>query len=222
MMRRGMKTLCCVGVITGWWVVAAVSPATAAPDIDSMLPTATFGSQCIAAADPDSGDIYTGACRTDNASVTYYMDSSGTYELESPDRSIVQQVMANQVAPTDLSVSYDSSPTFSGSGETDVIYQEGSTGMPAGVLGMAWCNDPENGTTSLCDQFYIRIRGNGVIDLITAGHETGHAIGLGHPQWAYPAKLACDGAFAVMRAAYSCITGGSFGSLNVENINWVY
>lgn len=221
-MRRGVLASSFVCAISTGLFAVGVSPASATPDTDSLLPTATFGSQCEAAADPDSGYIYSGACRTDNASVTYYMDSSGTYELEAPDRSIVQQVMANQVTPTDLSVSYDSSPTFSGSGETDIIYQEGSTGMPADVLGMTWCNDPENGTTSLCDQFYIRIRGNGVIDLVTAGHETGHAVGLGHPQWAYPVHSACEYGFWVMRAAYSCITGGSFGPLNVENINWVY
>lgn len=45
------------------------------------VPTNTYAPTCIA------GQFAGVVCKTDNAAVTYYMDSSGTYELEAADRA---------------------------------------------------------------------------------------------------------------------------------------
>lgn len=124
--------------------------------------------------------------------------------------------------PTDLNVWYDTTPTWSGPGETDVVYQEGATGIPAGAVGMTWCNDPQNGTNHKCDQFYIRIRGAGGYGRITAGHETGHAIGLAHPSWGSPPRGPCKKMYQIMREYYSCIDTAKLGNMLTNNINWVY
>ena len=83
--------------------------------------------------------------------------------------------MARYRNNTVLTISYDSTPTFSGSAETDVIYQEGAFGMPDHVSGVTWCNDPVDGSKWRCDQSYIRMRGAGRINAKVATHETGHS-----------------------------------------------
>ncbi|BFO21167.1 hypothetical protein SHKM778_75550 [Streptomyces sp. KM77-8] len=74
---------------------------------DNIFPTSYYSGSC--RDDPDGGDGYV-TCLTDNSTLTYYMDSGGTYELEAVDKSNVRATMNNDYEPTDLSVSYDSSP----------------------------------------------------------------------------------------------------------------
>ncbi|MET9768045.1 hypothetical protein [Streptomyces sp. NPDC006415] len=64
-------------------------------------------------------------CLTDNATVYYYIDSGGAFELETPDRNAVKAAMSNEYAPTQLVIHYHTNPVFSGRGETDIVYQEG-------------------------------------------------------------------------------------------------
>lgn len=168
--------------------------------------------------DPDGGDGSVN-CLTDNEIVYYYMDSNGEYELESPDRSAVTGALRNEYSPTQLVIHYDSSPKFSGSGETDIIYQEGSTNLDSGTVGVTWCNDAAGTYSYECDQQYIRIRGNGAYDLSVACHESGHAVGLTHGRDAYPSLDNEDPRLGCMIA-----TGyeENLGSNNVANINSVY
>jgi len=83
-----------------------------------MVPTINYDKSCAEGSVSGGGTV----CQTDNSTLSYYMTSSGSFALESDDKQVVQQVLANQYAPTDLTVNYDSTPTFSGSGETDIIY----------------------------------------------------------------------------------------------------
>ncbi|MET8538635.1 hypothetical protein ABZV67_45025 [Streptomyces sp. NPDC005065] len=146
------------------------------------------------------------------------MDSGGEYELESPDRLAVTTTMGNEFSPTDLVIQLDSSPVFSGSGETDIIYQEGSTNLSENVIGVTWCNDAV-GDGIRCDQQYIRIRGNGTYDTSVACHETGHAVGLVHGDGANPrlgnedSRLGC-----MIKDGWN----NDLGSNNTGNINKVY
>ena len=73
---------------------------------------------------------------------------------------------------------------FSGSAETDVIYQEGA--VSGGFDGYTWCNDDSPAPKYVCDQTYIRIRGAGSYTRGLACHETGHSVGLLHGQNASP------------------------------------
>ncbi|MFJ6686824.1 hypothetical protein [Streptomyces werraensis] len=175
---------------------------------DTMVPTQNYGNYC--------GNA--NVCQTDNRDLTYYMDSGGTYELELIDRDFVRTAVSSDYGPTDLVISYDSSPSFSGSAETDHIWQEGSTGIASDAVGMAWCDDSVSGWS--CDQHYIRIRGNGYYTSSTTCHEMGHGVGLVHGTQAYPQRSNAD------VAAMGCMTtpsaSGDLGTNNFNNINATY
>lgn len=184
---------------------------------DNIFPTSYYSGSC--RDDPDGGDGYV-TCLTDNSTLTYYMDSGGTYELEAVDKSNVRATMNNDYEPTDLSVSYDSSPSFSGSAETDIIYQEGSTNIPSSSDGVTWCNDAVDGNGLRCDQQYVRIRGHGAYTRGMSCHETGHAVGLLHGSDASPRLSKTDSRLGCLVTPVGENTG--LGSNNRDNINGVY
>ncbi|MEV4946342.1 hypothetical protein [Streptomyces sp. NPDC053755] len=184
---------------------------------DNIHPTANNTGTCHN--DPDGGDGQI-SCRTDNAAVSYYMDSGGEYELESPDRTAVQSTMSNDYGPTDLTISYDSSPVFSGDAETDIVYQEGSTNLSDSSDGVTWCNDAVDGSSYGCDQQYIRIRGAGYYSRGLSCHETGHAIGLVHGQQASPRLTNTNTALGCMVTPVG--DGVGLGANNRDNINSVF
>ena len=193
-----------------------VVPAIAATD--NLVPTNTYAPVCLGR-DTPGGMV----CKTDNADVYYYMDSSGEYELEQGDRDNVAAVLSGQFSPTEIAIHYDSSPVFSGEGETDVIYQEGSTGLGEGVVGSTWCNDDVNSELYECDQTYIRIRGAGPMsDPKVVCHESGHAVGLTHGAQAAPIVNNDDAQLGCLRTPLTAISSGSLGSNQVSQINANY
>jgi hypothetical protein len=139
---------------------------------DGLRPTGNYDPGDCSKGGPGNGEV----CQTDNATVTYYMDSGGAYELEAPDRTAVQTAIANVYQPTQFSVSYQSPVVTSGSAETDWFFEEGDPG--SGFVGYTWCDDPVGGDK--CDQHYVRIRGNGAYTAPQVCHEAGHAAGLVH------------------------------------------
>ncbi|WRZ92699.1 hypothetical protein OHB54_28790 [Streptomyces sp. NBC_01007] len=184
---------------------------------DNLYPTANTVGTCHN--ESDGGDDYV-SCQTDNAAVTYYMDSSGDYELEEVDKDAVRLTMSSDYAPTDLTVSYDSSPSFEGSAETDIVYQEGETNIPSNLDGITWCNDAVDDSGVKCDQQYVRIRGAGHYSRGMSCHETGHAIGLVHGTRAYPALNNTDDRLGCMQTPVS--SGEALGANNRDNINSVF
>lgn len=173
--RRRITAVIAIGVAPVL-VIAGVAWAAAT---DNMFPTSVTGGTCWTG----MGNGY--PCQTDNKEVYFYMDSGGEYELEAVDKQTVNAAIDGEYRPTDLAFHYDSSPVFSGEGETDIIYQEGSTGLPDSAAGMTWC-DAKGGDGLDCDQQYIRIRGNGYYTYARVCHETGHAVGLQHGDNASP------------------------------------
>ena len=159
--------------------VLVVAGVAWAATTDNMFPTSHTGGTCWSG----MGNGY--PCQTDNKDVYFYMDSGGEYELEAIDKQTVNSAIDGEYRPTDLAFHYDSTPVFEGSGETDIIYQEGSTGLPDSAAGMTWCNGVGSHTKD-CDQQYIRIRGNGYYTYARVCHETGHAVGLQHGDNADP------------------------------------
>jgi hypothetical protein len=193
------------------------APAFAATD--NLVPTGTYSPICLGS----GGTIGDMVCQTDNSEVYYYMDSSGEYELEQGDRDNVAAVLSAQYSPTHLAIHYDSSPVFSGEGETDIVYQEGSTGLPDGVVGATWCNDDVNSAAYECDQTYIRIAGAGPMsDPKVVCHETGHAVGLTHGSEAYPVVSRSDSQLGCLRTPLTAITSNALGTNQVNQINANY
>ncbi|MGW1024170.1 hypothetical protein ACWD4J_10685 [Streptomyces sp. NPDC002577] len=205
----GIAAAVLAGVMVGSGVAWAATT-------DNMFPTAYTLSYCFNQEVGGSGQ----ACQTDDADVYYYMDSAGEYELEPRDRTIVVDMLANEYAPTDLARHYDSTPVFSGAGETDIIYQEGSTGLPSSADGSTWCNDASAADNEECDQQYIRIRGNDTYSPGLSCHETGHAVGLQHGNYSDPQLLMDDTRLGCLASPVGYFTG--LGANNVENINATY
>ncbi|MFF3691619.1 hypothetical protein [Streptomyces sp. NPDC002187] len=196
--------------LSGITVVAAAAVSWSAAT-DNLVPTNNYYVGCLEGM--SNGTV----CKTDNASVTYYMDSGGDDKLEDIDKATVRTVMAQQYAPTDLSISYDSSPSWSGSTETDIYYAEAT--VPGSDQGLTWCNDDSPGNYK-CDQQYVRIEGGGHYTPGLTCHETGHAVGLLHGQNASPTLPNQSPTLGCMKKA----TGfaDELGSNNKENINGNY
>ncbi|GAA2264042.1 hypothetical protein GCM10009853_016700 [Glycomyces scopariae] len=211
--RRLSVRAICLAAVT-FTTVAVTAGVAWAAYTDNMYPTPYANLGCHDENGPD-GKV---SCQTDNATLTYYMDSSGSNKLETVDRNAVNNVMTNVYGPTDFSVSYDSTPSFSGGAETDIVYQESSTGVSASADGVTFCN---NAADSLrCDQQYVRIRGGGHFVKGLTCHETGHAVGLVHGNQASPQKSKTDEALGCMETPTSSDEG--LQANNIANINATY
>jgi hypothetical protein len=154
----------------------------------------------------------------DRQRLYFYMDSHGEYELESPDRSSVNYFIDREFRPTSLAFHHDSSPVFSGSGETDIVHQEGSAGVSDDKEGITWF-DAAGGDGYDCDQQYIRIRGHGWYSTSVTCHETGHAVGLPHGSRSSPRLSNTDDDLGCMTTPAQT---GDLGFDNTQNINATY
>lgn len=146
---------------------------------DSMYPTDTFGyngEYC-----GDFGSSWSGDheyfCMTDNDSVSVYRQSS----LNSTAKQTIANALVEFNIDTVLDIWYPSSPTYSGSSETDIIYQDLDYAIP--YAGVAWCDDASG--LYVCDQHYVGFV-NDSFSPELACHESGHAVGLTHGVDAYP------------------------------------
>lgn len=195
--------------------IALVAPcAVAAAGTDNIVPTGNYLKEC-----KNGRYLSAVVCQTDNRNVTYYMDSHGDFKLESEDRAVVRRVLKTQYSPTDLAVSYDSTPKFTGPGETDIVYQEGSSS--ARFDGYAWCDDSSAPGTYACDQSIVRIEGYGkYLNDGLVCHETGHSVGLTHGSEAYVRYADNNPALGCMQTPVW--TGTKLGSNQITNINKVY
>jgi hypothetical protein len=184
--------------------LAAVTGASAV-HVDSMFKTANYNPDCF---DGSIGDGH--FCQTDNDFLTVFRQSS----LTSTGKSNIASVLNNEFAPTDLSISFVSDPSYSGSAETDIIYQQGT--VPATVFAVTWCNDAVSSTK--CDQHYVRFE-NDTPPKKTACHETGHGVGLTHGQQASPKLSNGDDSLG-------CLTNpaetSDLGAHNTNMINATY
>lgn len=215
-------TIALCGLVVALGVLGGVvGAAVALNDPDNMLP-ANAGTPDGYTGACQQGAIGTGkVCQTDNGALTFYIEQ-GAYNsliLEQQDIDVVQDVLRGMYEETDLSIDrhFDNAVVFSGSGQTDVIYQEGA--VPSGFDGYTWCDYPEPGSVFGCGQQFIRIEPNFYTRGLTC-HETGHAVGLLHGPDASPpvgtesSKLNC---------LKNPVPADAFlGSNNKDNINATY
>jgi hypothetical protein len=210
--RLSVRSICLASV--AFAIVAVTAGAAWAAFTDNMYPTQYANLSCHDESGPD-GHL---SCQTDNRDLTYYMDSGGTNELEAADRNVVNYVMNNIFEPTDLSVTLDTSPSFSGSAETDIVYEESGIGVPSGSDGVTFCNDAVDHLR--CDQQYIRILGGGHYVKGLTCHETGHAVGLLHGDQASPLVSRRDERLGCMETPTSNEEG--LQDNNIDLINGTY
>jgi hypothetical protein len=210
--RLSVRAICLAAVT---FVTVAVTAGVAwAAYTDNMYPTQYEQTACFS----ESGGDGQVSCQTDNSALTYYPDESGGNALEANDRTIVHNVLSNVYGPTDLAVSYDSTPSYSGSAETDIIFEESSTGLSSSAAGMTFCNNAAD--TLRCDQQYVRILPGGYYTPGRVCHETGHSVGLLHGSSASPRKANTDRQLGCMRTPSG--DDDVLQANNIENINATY
>lgn len=198
---------CVAGVVTG--------AAAYADHFENMYPTSKYNPNC-----PD-GEIGDAFCRTDNATVTIWRQSS----LSSTGKTNIKSTLDNHYEGTDLNIVFQSAGDveYSGDTETDIIYQEGA--VPDPYDGMAWCNDAisEFGENRRCDQHYARFE-SASPSVRLACHETGHTVGLTHGSDADPdaGVTVTDHTDALRCMTTAPIEFSYLGAHNVDEINETY
>jgi len=189
-----------------------IGPAQAAVT-DNLVPTANYIRQCVD--DTATGD---GAlCQTDNRDLWVWFQSSVNDRV----RTTVHSSLDGSYDGTDLVIHYEDDPVYSGSGETDVIYQVSTSGFSGSTIGLTWCNDDATNSDD-CDQQYVRFKSSSVVDRELACHETGHAVGLLHGSGASPTEANSNG--EILGCMETPDTGSRpyLQSNNVDNINDTY
>lgn len=189
-----------------------------AKDTDNMYPTANADWPCSDGSGPD-GQSLGYYCKTDNAELSAYAEIG---PLTLPGWATIQVALSDFNNNSDLNVNYPSTAEYSGPNETDIIYQTGT--VAEGNLGQTWCDDNEGawpiGGTDMCDQHYVRFSSTNP-DVVTACHESGHAVGLTHGQEAAPQLANADtrlGCMVTPRNTWQRVLGYN----NVDNINETY
>lgn len=157
---------------------------------------------------PDAGARF---CQTDNSTLTFYSYSS----ISVTGRARISNSLNNDFDSTDLSVSYDSTPSFSGGSETDIIYDQRDD-VPDDKDGLAWCDDSVSFLK--CDQHYVAFLSDTPSTALIC-HESGHAVGLTHGSDAYPARSDTSSTLGCLRNPVSPTT---LGSHNEGEINATY
>ena len=105
---------------------------------------------------------------------------------------------------------------YSGSAQTDIIYQANGSRIPSGAEGFKWCDNAAS--YFHCDQHYIAFRSSSP-DPGLACHETGHAVGLTHGSNASPVLSNTDTRLGCMTTP---VLNRWLGSNNAEGINATY
>ncbi len=171
-------------------VGVGVPAALAAYDPDSLIPTGSFDNPC---ANTTSTSTNQQPCQTDNGGISVFMQTTVSTHMKGRIRESLDK---NYDPIAELSITYVSAPVYSGSGETDIIYQQAD--LPGTLLGFYWCNDAVNGSTYKCDQGYVRFTTTVQYERwALVCHETGHALGLMHGSESSPvtnnssSKLGC-------------------------------
>jgi hypothetical protein len=215
-------------VLTVVFLSIVLVPAARADAVytDNIMPTSRF-SGCYegTAVQSNTG----GPCQTDNATLGYWMEKpiDTTTGSDSTAEAQINATMSRSYNGTDLNTAYDSTPVFSGTGETDIVFRnKPSDFRDSGTVGYYWCDDVAGlSSSNKCDQGYINLRyiTNTAAQMrALACHETGHAVGLLHPNDSSPAKSTTDTKFECMMNAPVAAHYGLGPDPNVTNINSVY
>ena len=170
------------------------------PVFDSMFQTPSANYSC-----SDSGSI----CRTDNSSLTAYAETS----LTTSGRNMVSSVLNDEFGPTDFTITIESSGTYTGGSETDIIALYDPNISPS-YDGIAWCDDSISSTQ--CDQHYTAYRHDSPWYSIVC-HESGHAVGLLHGGQANASQSDSNADLGCMGTA-----SGTLDWHNVDQINATY
>lgn len=153
-------------------------------------------------------------CQTDNRTLSYYFQSTVT----STTRTSVRDTQMKSYNGTNLNTTNVTGAVYSGTSETDIIYQQGSSGFASGIIGINWCNNAAGGTWQ-CDQQYVKFRS--AAGRALACHESGHAVGLLHGYDSGPRVSSRDSNLGCMVTPINNSLP-LLGANNVRSINETY
>lgn len=115
------------------------------PDVfDNMRKTRNKDEDCFDGSKDGSRTF----CQTDNSTLTYWIDSA---LAQGAAYNNIGDTLYGSYDTTDLNVEHHSSPSNSGSAETDIVYLYGD--VPGGAAGMAYCDDAVSAIR--CDQHKV-------------------------------------------------------------------
>lgn len=140
---------------------------------DVLYPTSNATWTCTGVAQHGAGSAF---CKQDSVVVSVFIERGGPGELTEDGSSIIWGQLLSQFDPTDLIIVWDSTPNYTGSLRTDIIYRR-DTNLPTGVDGAAWCVSERD--TVDCDQ-HVAVFRDETPSWAIACHESGHAMGLTH------------------------------------------
>jgi hypothetical protein len=224
-LRSGHRVRWLSQVVVALVFVMSFATVASAAQIDNIMPTSTTPGHCV-----HGGALETSVhvpCQTDNATTGFWMESSidRTTGSDTTAEASINATMSGSYNGTDLNTSYDSTPVFSGAGETDMVYRaknQDFNDSGQNLIGYMWCDDVVNGSAYRCDQAYINfINAGSVATRALACHETGHAVGLLHGEDAAPVT-ANDSTIVQCMATPIINSRPYLGTNNVSNINSVY
>lgn len=218
---RKVVMILCMSVIA----LAAASVVTAVLDDDRIFPVAGKSSTC-QETNPDNN---TSVCLADSQFHDYHYQNLGPKMTTATNSTIGQSW--NTISG--WTWQYDPTPLYSGQGETDVIYRS-SNFLPDGAFGWASCEDRADTNATRCDQSYVTYHGDficqqGLCDGTSsdaaklwslACHESGHTLGLLHPDASNPVAPTNEADYRCMRSD-AALTSAVVGSENVQAINSV-
>jgi hypothetical protein len=116
---------------------------------DNMRPTENFSGSCF-----DGSSTWTDGdtiCQTDNRDVTAWVAAA---EFDDPGEGAIWDTLFDSWTTTALNVRQVTSPSYSGSSETDIIYRGGQAWVPQD--GITWCDDADQ----TCDATSTTSRSN--------------------------------------------------------------
>lgn len=209
--------------VAGCLAVLQIPTLAWAAAADNILPTSRFSGCREGGPNNDSGGA---PCLTDNEQVSWWAEGSIDKTTSPSDTSAEAQInaaMDRSYDPTDLNTYYDTSFKDSGSGETDIVYRADSSKFKdRDVVGFYFCDDAVG---SECDQGYVTFKSASYSTTFMRAlvcHETGHAVGLLHPNDGTPSNAQKDSRFECMMNEIDVNHYGLGADPNVANINSVY
>lgn len=200
--------LAVVPTILAGLAIGTAALATVSDGVDNLYPTNNATWVC-----QGSSNASTLFCMTDNSTLTFGVGSS----LTSTQKNVVRNMIMVQYDPTNLTVSEQTAISYTGTAETDIVYQVGT--LPSGTNGITWCDDAV--TSVRCDQHYVVMVSSRVTTTAsTPCHETGHAVGLTHGAQAFPSVANDDSDLECLMTPGTSVT--TLGSHNAFRINLDY
>lgn len=125
--HRPLRVVVSLVVATACIGAAGATLAAVIPGVDSIYPTSNTSWSCTGSSTV-GGSLY---CQTDNNALTFGLET-----MTSTQRTVFRNVMSGQYNPTDLNTSEQSPIAYTGSSETDIVFQVGDPG--GGLNGITW------------------------------------------------------------------------------------